>query len=318
MALKQRFRKGTKGYNGEVFIVPAVAASAVANYQAFAEATTPMGQVAFFDANTNLIITTALEEGQEFFIAQRRTGFTGGVEIHKSSPYVYSKKGILAVDYVAPVKDAWTVTFPGYTPKAGDELTVKVIETADESQVPPTFSFTYRVKAGDTLTTIYAGLAAAVNNYPAAVGVGDDLFVTATSSASGLVLTEKFDQASFRVATPGLSYDYATVVNSTKAVFGSGFYDEVAQLQFEGDVFDGVTTQYPGGTFVPSDFGSVQQFAAEGVQYAKFQVNTYKHEYSPTPVNRHHNLKHLVIVAVQGGAFYDTANTVLGLVEAGG
>lgn len=316
--MAQRFRRGTKGYNGEVFVGPAVAVSAVANYKEFADATTPMGQIAVFDANTNLIITTALTEGQEFFIAQRRSSPAGTVEIKKSSSYVYYKKGALAVDYVAPVKDAWTVTLPGYTPKAGDEITIKAIETADESQVPPTFSFTYRVKAADTLTTIYAGLALAVNNYPAAVGVGDDLFVTATSSAAGLVLTEKFEQASFRVATPGLSYDYAVVANSTKAVYGSGFYDEIWQLEFEGEVFDGVTTQYPGGTFVPSDFGTTPRYAVAGTQYAKFQLNTYKNEYSPTPVNQHHHLKHLTIVAVQAGALYTALNVIFGFVEAGG
>lgn len=320
MALKNRFAKGTKGYNGEVFVAPAVAAATVVDIEAFAALTTPLGQLAVFDAITHNRVTAALEDGQEFYIAQLRTNAnsTGGVEVKRSSPYVYYKKGVLGVDYVAPVKEVKTITLPGYTPKAGEEITIKVIETADQSQVPPTFSFTYKVKAADTLTLIYAGLAAAVAAQPEAVGLGDDLFVTATSSAAGLVLTHKFEQASFRVATPGISYDYAVVANTTPAVFGSGFYDEVAQLEYEGEVFDGVTTQYPGDGFVPSDFGTTQRFAVEGVQYGKIQLNTYKEEYSPTPVNRHHHLKHLVLVLVQGGAIKTQLDILFGLTVSGG
>lgn len=317
MALKNRFTKGTKGYNGEVFVIPSVAASAVADIEAFAEAATPIGQLAVFDANTNELVTAALEEGQEFYVAQRRTSAnsTGAVEIKRSSPYIYTKKGIFAVDYVAPVKEVKTITLPGYTPKQGDEITIKVIETADQSHVPPTFSFTYKVKAADTLQKIYEGLRDGILNHPEAVGIGDDLFVTATASAAGLVLTHKFDQASFRVATPGLAFDYAVVTNTTPAVYGSGFYDEVAQLEFEGEVFDGVTTQFPGDGLVPTDFGTTARFAAEGTNYAKIQLNSYKHEYSPTPVNRHHHLKHLVLVPVQGGAIHTYLEGIFGLEE---
>lgn len=320
MALKNRFTKGTKGYNGEVFVIPAVAASAVADIKAFSEATTPIGQLAVFDANTHARIAVALTEGQEFYIAQRRTSAnsTGAIEIKRSSPYIYTKKGVFAVDYVAPVKEVKTVTLPGYTPKQGDEITIKVIETADQSHVPPTFSFTYKVKAADTLQKIYEGLRDAVLKHPEAVGIGDDLFVTATAGAGGLVLTHKFDQASFRVATPGLAFDYAVVANTTPAVYGSGFYDEVAQLEFEGEVFDGVTTQYPGDGLVPSDFGTTARFAAEGVNYAKIQLNSYKNEYSPTPVNQHHHLKHLVLVPVQDGAIHTYLEGIFGLEEIGG
>lgn len=320
MALKNRFTKGTKGYNGEVFVVPAVAAASAADIEAFAALTTPLGQLGVFDAETNELVTTALEEGQEFYVAQLRTNqnSTGGVEVKRSSPYIYHKKGIFALDYVAPVKEVKTVTLPGYTPAAGDEISIKVIETADQSHVPPTFTFTYKVKAADTLQKIYEGLRDAVLNHPEAAGTGDDLFVTATASAAGLVLTHKFNQASFRVATPGLSFDYAVVANTTPAVYGSGFYDEIAQLEYEGEVFDGVTTQYPGDGLVPTDFGTTQRFAAEGVQYGKIQVNTYKHEYSPTPVNRHHHLKHLVLAVVQGGAAQTQLETVFGLAEPAG
>lgn len=318
MALKQRFRKGTKGYNGEVFVIPNVAYTAATTLALFAALTTNAGQVGVFNAGTNALITTPLTEGQEFYIAQLRANGGGtGFTVKKSSPFVYSKKGVLAIDPVAPVKHAYTLTLPGYTPVKGDTIAIKVIETADESHRPPHNDFVYTVKAGDTLQKIYEGLRDDILKHPEAYGTQDDVFVTATASAAGLVVTHKFDQAVFKLATPGIAYDYASIAE-TKAVFGSGFYDEVAQLEYEGEVFEGVTTQYPGGDFIPSDFNTPPRFAVEGINYAKIQLNSYKDEYSPTPVNKHHHLKHLVLVAVDGSGAHNELEEIFGLVAPGG
>ena len=312
MAQKQRFRTGTKGYNGEVFV--ATGFKSVADIEAFsALLPADAGKIAFFNED-GTAVAGALEEGQIFYVAQLRVSPDGTTEVKKSTEFVYKKSGTLGVDYVAPVKQQYTVTFPGYTPVAGKEITVKTIEAADESHRPPTYSFTYRIKPGDTLAKLYEGLANEINNQPEAYGTQDDYFVKATASANGLVLEHLFEQATFSVALPGESYDIGVVTATTPAVFGSGFYDEIAQLEFEGEVFDGVTTQYPGGNFVPSDFPSTTRFAKEGAQYNKYQVNSVKNEYSPTPVNLHHHLKHLVL-AVDAASTDDitAVETALGL-----
>lgn len=297
MAKKARFYKSTKGYNAEVFVVPeeGVDPSAIADYKAFSENALADGTIGIFTPDGTLV-NSGLAEGDLFFIAQRRATST-----KRSTEYTYSAKGDSTVktEFVEGVRPVKKVVFTGYTPEAGDVLAVKVIDISPNSFDKPTFTYEYAVKAGDSLTNIYQGLADAFNSVPYGYGHADDPFIVA-SVDGGLVLEHKYDDADFSVALPGLSFDYGTVTVEDQFVVGIGSPREVNQLEFEGHVFEGVTTQYPGGNFVPDDFGTPGNFTKEDGEYCKYQIAHYAEEYSPTPVNKHHHLKRVVLAVEEG------------------
>lgn len=309
MAKNVRFTRSTKGYNAEVYVLPKDAETpSGADYEAFQSGSAVNGTVGVFLVEDNSLVTGALSNGDKFYVAQKRDS-----GIKRSVDYVFNDTGgTRKVEYTAPVKEAYTISFTGYTPEAGDILAVKVIDFDSESQFNPTFTYEHFVKASDTLATIYSSLADAINGQPTTYGTGDDHFVKATASATELVIEHLFEGAPLRIALPGKSFEVGTATKTTPLVVGSGFPAEVFQLELEGTIFEGVTTQYPGGVFSPLDFGTPGTFTEEDGKYDVYNVSYFDEEYSPTPINKHHHKKYLVLCAEISGDGKTYLDTVFG------
>lgn len=286
MAQKTRFFKSTKGYNAEVIVAKATAYTARATVALF-QANAVEGEIGVYDADTKALITAGLTVGQRFTVLQKRDG-----GILKMTPATFGPGVVKKIAYVAPVKQVATVTFAGALGtdfKIDDEVGVKVIETTPGSEPFPTITYSTDVRAGDTPTKIVARIAARINNNSDLANVDGQRFVTATVSAGVLTLTAEYFGSSFRVALPNTAYGMGSVVYTTPFVEGQGYSEKVSRDEVEGNIFDGVTTQYPGGNFDSTDFASPTKFTVDGATYNTFQLRAVRNEFSPTPVNQHHH-----------------------------
>lgn len=314
--LRNRYFKGTKGFNAEVFVSGAVALSTAATLDAFVTSAAA-GAIGIFNALTNANVgTTALAEGTKIFIAQKTVAGAGNVRIHKSAEFEFQKAGTRYTPYSAPVKQVATVTFTSYTPVVGDNLGVKVIGTTQGVEPFPTKTYWHQVVAADTPTTIVASLLAQINSKKG-VNFDGDAQVVATAAAGVLTLTAIEFGLSFKVALPGDTYAAATVNYTTPINIGSGDPDTVLAFEKEGQIYDGVTTNYPGGNFVPDDFGTTPLFTAPALTYHCYNFFPWKNEFSPTPVNKHHHQYNLVLyVPASGTTPNATLQTIFGFTPA--
>lgn len=282
---KYRFYKRTKGFNAEVMVAAAVAYTTDATYADFV-ANAPNGEIGVFVASTLALAPAAanLAEGTVVFIAQKR-----GTEVHKTTNFVFTKNTVTKTAYIAPVKQVTTVTLSVYTPVAGDNIAIQVIETTPGHEQFPRITYNYTVKTGDTLNSIATGLREVINSTTSPENRDGRKFVTASGSNAAIVLTADYFGSSFRVATPGVIYGNAAVVNTTPFKAGSGAAEQVAQVEVEGLIYEGVTTQYPGDGFSPLDFGGPNTFTVDGLTYDIYNFKPVKNEKSPTPINQHHH-----------------------------
>lgn len=309
---KARYQSYTKGFNAEVLVAKAVAYTTDADYKTFV-ANAVEGEIGVFDADTLLLVgaNVPLTEGQRFFVAQRRDA-----EIFKTTTTEYHKARSKKTAYTAPVKQVTTITLAGVIGTAfaiGDEISLKFIETTPGNEPFPTITYDYTVKAGDTVTLIANALVAQINSTTDPRNVDQQNFIVASNAAGVITATAKYFGSSFRVATPGKSYEIATVVYTTAFKLGSGFYDHVRSLENEGNIYDGVTTQYPGDGFRSEEFGEPTKFADSTLTYDIYHLTPIRNEKSPTPVNQHHHyMNQLLVIPTAGGGPTVAVSTILG------
>lgn len=300
MAQKARFYKTTKGFNAEVLVAKAVAYTTDATYALFV-ANAVDGEIGVYNADTNALIgsNVPITAGTRYFIAQKKAG-----TIFKTTPAVFGVGTAKKTAYTAPVKQVATVTIAGVIGtnyNVGDEISIKVIETTPGHEPFPTVTYDYTVKAADTPTTIATALRAQINNASDIRHRDGQRFVVASGAAGAIILTAEYFGSSFRVATPGKAYEVASVVYTTPYKQGSGYSEGVASMEVEGQIYDGITTQYPGGVFAPSDFPSTPTYTVDGETYDIYNLRPWKDEFSPTPVNRHHHLWNAIIAIPLSG-----------------
>lgn len=309
--IKKRYYRTTKGYNAEVIVAPAVAYTTDATFEDFVDNAVE-GEIGVFNADTMALLTdsAAITDGTRFFIAQKRNG-----EIFKTTASTYNseqQKPVFSkrVAYTAPVKQVSTVTFSStYTPAKDDAIIIKIIETTPGNEQFPTWDFVVSAKAGEARSALLTRLAAVINDAKNPQNQELGAVVTASLAGDVLTLTAANFESSFRIALPGLTYDVATVAYTTPFTQGSGYYEHVASLELEGNIYDGVTTQWPGDGFNPVEFGQPTQFAKVGSTYNLYYFFPIRDEKSPTPVDRHFHY-HNIVLAVELGA--NSPNTALG------
>lgn len=312
MAQKTRFFKTTKGFNAEVIVAKNVAYTTDATIALFVDNAVE-GEIGVYNYDTGALIgfNTPITAGTKFTILQKRDG-----GILRTTPAIYGEGTVKKTAYVAPVKQIATVTFAGVIGTAfniGDEISVQVIETTPGAEPFPRVTYDYVVKAGDTVTSIATALKNKINNLNALENQDGRAFVTASNAAGVLSITAMYFGSSFSVALPGKSYEIGTVVaRATPYKQGSGYYEDVASVETEGNIFDGVTTQYPGEGFAPGDFGSPTRFSAEGLFYDTYNVTTVKNEKSPTPINQHHHYWDAILFVPNAGGPAVAISTIFG------
>lgn len=306
---KSRYYSVTKGFNAEVMVAKAVAYTTDADYKTFV-ANAVEGEIGVFDATTLALVAAAapLTEGQKYFVAERRDA-----EILKFTTTEYRKAQTKKTVYTAPVKQVSTINFAGYVPVAGDEVSVQFIDTAPGNEPFPRLTYDLIVKPAETLAQVIQRLADRINNINDPVNQDERGFVVGTVTATTLIATAKYFGAGFRVALPGRAYEVATVTQTTDFKLGSGFYDHVRSVEREGNIFDGVTTFYPGDGMRSEDFGEPTRFADPTLTYDVYQFTPVRNEKSPTPVNQHHHyMNQLLIIPTAGGGPTAAITTIFG------
>lgn len=253
--------------------------------------------------------------GANIFIAQKRDAL-----VHQTTPFKVAAGIVTPTAYVAPVKQVTTLsTFP--TAVAGAVWTVTLFDTTPAAQPYPSWSYSYTLKAADTIALGVAGLLALINSATDPQDYAYGKLVVATSGGSGdtstLILTSVDFNRPFRVATrDGISYTSSgiTVTATTPFKAGIGTYDNVSEVEGEGIIYSGVTTNYPGITGAnPDEFGTATKFALASKTYNTYLINFFESERSPLPLERHFQKKYYVLFCPSSGTTPDaTVATILG------
>lgn len=202
----------------------------------------------------------------------------------------------------------------------GTEFFLRVLETTVGSQPFPTWDYDYTSVQGDTIDSVGVALANMINNKALVMNTNRDLVVTAvyTAATNILQLTAIYFGSSFRIQVPyGLTTLFgAFVTYDTPMHQGSGYYQQVQAFQAEGDVYKGVTTNYPLQGSNPADYGQPTDVvdAATPATYTIYNIQGYGNERSKTPAERQFLAQNIVFIVPGNGTNPDSAvQTVLGL-----
>lgn len=202
----------------------------------------------------------------------------------------------------------------GTAPVAGDIYGVTIMDLTTATQPFPTYYYEYKAKTGDTLTTVMTALKGLINDTTSIANRDRDLIVTAEDDGDLLTITAKDYGTTFKVLVREKLAEVggADVVNKMK--IGSGYYQQVKMLEEAGDIFAGVTTNYPENHATPDEFGKPASLVSSANTYDMYMWTRVAQEASRTPHNVWHNLQYFSI-AVPSNGTNPTAEitTVLGL-----
>lgn len=245
--------------------------------------------------------------GANIAILQKRDGL-----LNQTVPFKVAAGSVTKTAYSAPVQDVWTITtFPTWA--AGQTYSINIVDTTGAAQPFPVFNYEYLTVAGDTnLAGSLANAVLLINSTTNPVNYAYGPIVTASTSGSNLVLTAVAGR-SIRVILRSAT-DYftsgVTLTHTTQFQVGVGTYDHVAEVEGEGIIFSGVTTNYPSPTnALPSEFGTASLFAQAAKTYNTFLITFYQDEKSPLPLERHFQKRFIVLFTPSSGTTPDVAVT---------
>lgn len=289
---KNAFWKALLGSNAEV-LVPKVGIeyTAQADLAAFVASAVEGEFGAFLNNAAKTLVpgNAAIADNVEFFWAVKRDG-----NIQKSSPITINSVKQTKIAYVAPVKQVTTLTQTG-TATAGDVYAIRIMETTPGNQPFPTWYYEVTVRTGETLAQAITRLVALVNDTASVANKDRDLIVTAAVvTTDDITLTAQNFGVSFRVQAIFTSTTaFNSITYTTAMKLGSGFADQVRQLQEHGDVYRGVTTMYPNQGANPADFGKPTDWILDTDTYTIYTFTGIRSEKSRTPHNvwqKEHNI----------------------------
>lgn len=233
--------------------------------------------------------------GDLVFIAQKRDGI-----LHKSTTFKVESGVGTYTDYTAPVADVWTLDTSGVTIAAGTVYEIGIIELTRATQPMHVWNFDYKAKTGDTITEVLTALNAKINDTDGLENYAFGRIATGSNSSGDLVLTA-YDAARYFKPVARGGFADVTVTHTTKPKLGSGTYEGVAQLEAEGLIFDGVTTNYPNQNVTPEEFGKPTEFATSGITYDIAIFKPWVREESPLPFHAHNHKKHILVALPSSG-----------------
>ena len=302
MLNKHKYWKSTLGVFADVLIAKQVdysgtgAATGVTDYPTFVS-TAVEGEFAFFN-NDTLALVAGTTSGSPaavtpagstvwLFGALKRDGY-----VERTRKFRLSEFEAKRMPYAAGVAQTSKAVFSG-TAVAGEYYSVKVIETTPGYQQFPTWEYGVTVLSGESLATALGRLVAIINNKTNVINKDTDCIVTASLSTTTITLTAVGVGITFRLAFSRQAIETVAATatysgsGTANAFWGNGTYDQVAELEFESNVYKGVTTQYPNQGTTPADFGQPTAFATLGAQYSVYILQGNAREASPTPVEQH-------------------------------
>lgn len=269
------------------------------------------GTAAALPGSNTATTTAAVASGTRITILQKRDGL-----VHQTTPVTYSTSPLSGTrtPYSAAVADQWSITgFP--TPAAGQQYVFAIFDMSSGAQPYQAYDYDYTLKSGDTVSTALTALAASINSLTNPVNINFGPIVTASvTGGNTLVLTAINTTTPIRIASRA-DAQLVTVTHTQQYAQGIGTYDNVAQLEEEGIIYAGVTTNYPAPiNALPAEFGTPTRFANKSLGYNIYLINVYESEYSPTPVERHIQRKYQVLAVPSTGTTPEAqVKAVLGL-----
>lgn len=208
----------------------------------------------------------------------------------------------------------------------GNIYGIRILETTIAFQQFPTWDYQYLAVAGDTEDTIGTKLAAQINSTTSIQNRDRDLVVTAAYAGGILTLTAIYFGSTFKVMFPGLQFpalasdnqygNVATISTPQTCHAGSGAQDQVRMFQMAGDVYKGVTTQYPLQGAQPQDYGQPDDFVALNTvkNFDIFVLYGYKNSPSITFLHQQAFKLNIYIIVPTSGTTPTTAvRTIFGV-----
>ena len=322
MLNRNKYWKATLGIFADVLISKNVdysgaGASAVADFPSFV-ANAVEGELAFFNADTNALLagTAGAASTAKIFGAVKRDTY-----VEKTPVFTLATFNAKRIVYSAGVDQISKVTFANAV-IPGNYYYVKIMETTPGYQPFPSWEYGVTAKAGEAIATTLQRIVDMINDKTNAINKNTDSVATASLTGTVITITAAAIGITFRIA---LSYsalnDLAatagyTGVGTANAFWGNGTFEQVAELEFESDVYKGLGTQYPNHSMArPSDFGAPSVFATLGAQYNVYIISGVVVEASPTPLESHKQPRTIVLaVAANGAANADAqVKMILGL-----
>lgn len=310
MLNKHKYWKSTLGVFADVLIAKQVdysgtgAALGVTDFPTFVS-TAVEGEFAFFNADTNALLPSAAVGSTTWIYgAVKRDGY-----VETTRKFRLSNATAKRVVYAAAVAQLSKAAFTG-TAVAGEYYSVKVLETTPGYQPFPSWEYGVVVKTAETLAQAAQRIVDLINDKTNVINKNTDSIVTATLAGTTISLTASTAGITFRLAfsAQAISTVAATATytgaGTANAFWGNGTYDQIAELEFEANVYKGLTTQYPNQSFParPEDFGEPTKFATAGVQYNVYIVTSEATETSPTPVEKHVQPFTIILAIPSNGA----------------
>lgn len=313
MLNKHKYWKSLLGVAAEAFVAGSVAYTTDATYADFV-ANAVEGEIALVNASTLAVYDglAAIPAGVTAFIAQKRDGL-----VERSTNFVMGTSVLRRAAYAVGVAQVSDATFAG-TPTAGRYYSVKVIETTPGYEQFPSWEYGVTAKTGETLVQLVTRIIALVNDTANLINKDTDPIVTAAINATDNIrFTANAVGVTFRLA---FSYDaindlagaFAAV---TAASWGNGTGAQVVELEETiGNVMKGVTTQYPLQGASAADYGKPAAFATAAGTYHIYVLKTEGTEVSPTPVEKHFHLRHIILAVPSSGTTPEVqVKAILGL-----
>jgi hypothetical protein len=311
---RKKYPINTLGLTAEVFVLPIIAYTNDATLALFI-ANAVEGEMGIYLNDTNkTLVSAALTAGQEYLIAQKRDGL-----VHLSQPITYRLADVTSCAFVNNVLQVDTVVVASPATVRGQVFQVKIMDTTFSSDSFPFWTLTFTsVTGAETVAQIRDGLLADYTRQQGAPFTGRPWdVVVATSGASSLTITAKFEETSFKTIIREQLALNGSVSTTTAWVKGSGEGYQVQWMEEQGNILEGLTG-YDVERF--DNMGSTVRFAKEACTYdLKIinEVNKFVSHGAQEPFNEHPYNVYLpietTVVGVTGSALFTTLTTILGV-----
>lgn len=310
MPYKNNFFKMLPGKNLQVLVAKAVAYTTDADYKTF-QANAVEGEIGIFKLSDNTAYNglAAAAATEEIFVAVKRDG-----NIERTVPFKLNSVLATRTAYEAPVKQVTNIVLTNAVVTAGSICEIGITDLTTDSQPFPTYNYSAKAVTGETVDTMGAKLAALINDTASKANKDRDLIVTATYTAGTdtLTLTAIDFGVRFRVQLrQGLSALTVTYTTSTK--LGSGFAAQVKLFQDAGDIYKGVTTNFPNQGTTPESFGKPTDFVSTALNYHLYTFSGFAEEGSKNPHKKSFFNKEIILAIPTAGGPETEVKAILGL-----
>lgn len=191
----------------------------------------------------------------------------------------------------------------------GDFFSVSVSATPTDA-IGDIYKIVAKGAGNDATVTLDRAWTGATTTFTEAQAEGTRIKKVTAVVAAGIELTTIYDDVHFRLAVNENLVD-ADISYVTAAIPGKGTYEKVLQLEKEGRIFDGETTNM---VPQPEKWGQGDTFSVDGETYDFYHFDALKAVKGIAPDSEYKGRSHVVIAVAKSAGNVDTnLNTLFGL-----